>query len=213
MLAYDIGRVALANILRHMADHGIVPRQHGNKGKTKHNALKFEDIQRVVKYITNHADINGIPQPAAPRGRDNIPPVYLSADTTKCQLHSDYVAASADSDPPVRTVKLSSFKTIWLTCLPHIKIASPRDDVCATCEKLRKKLTDAVEEEEKLVASTEMRDHVLKAQKVRNLNISFLFLLNTCILECYLKKLNYFIHVYTNREFFERHCAMLFKYS
>lgn len=130
------------------------------------HALRYEDIQRVVHFISNHADVHGIPQPAAPRGRDNIPPVYLSAETTKCRLHSEYITSCVSLQPPVRYVKLSAFKTIWLSCLPHVKIASPWDDVCATCEKFRKMVMDAREEEDKLQASTDLRNHVLKAQQV-----------------------------------------------
>lgn len=173
LLCYDIGRTSLQNIIKHIEEQGLTPRRHGNKGKTKPHSLKYEDVQRVVRFICNHADEKGLPQPAAPRGTDNIPPIYLSAETTKKSLHDEYMTASAQVTPPVRTVKLSAFKTIWLTCLPHIKIASPKDDVCATCEKIRKMIIDAVDEESKLTASTDMRNHVLQAQKVMNPSHTF----------------------------------------
>ena len=50
----------------------------------------------------------------------------------------------------------------------HIKIATPRDDVCGTCEKLRKAVQDAVLEEEKLDCANKQMEHVLTAQKEWN---------------------------------------------
>jgi len=52
--------------------------------------------------------------------------------------------------------------------VPHIKIATPRDDVCATCERLRKAVSDACEEEEKLSSAEALRQHILTAQKKRD---------------------------------------------
>ena len=42
---------------------------------------------------------------------------------------------------------------MWKNCGGHIEIASPRDDVCATCERIRKEITDAVTEPEKIAAA------------------------------------------------------------
>ncbi|KAH3741864.1 hypothetical protein DPMN_048594 [Dreissena polymorpha] len=62
----------------------------------------------------------------APRGRDNIPPKYLPASTTKLDLFQDH-QQNCESD--IRNVKLTAFKSIWSSCVQHIRIASPRDDV------------------------------------------------------------------------------------
>ncbi|KAH3782707.1 hypothetical protein DPMN_160626 [Dreissena polymorpha] len=40
----------------------------------------------------------------------------------------------------VRFVEKSSSQSIWSACIPHIKVASARDDVYATSEKLRRKI-------------------------------------------------------------------------
>ena len=114
----------------------------------------------------NYADINGLPQPAAPRGTDNTPPVYLHCQNTKKSVHKDYRDSLADN---AREIKYTTWTKIWRNCVPHIRIATPRDDVCATCEKLRKRVMDARDEEEKLSATTELRDHILAAQSEREL--------------------------------------------
>ncbi len=36
----------------------------------------------------------------------------------------------------------------------HIKIATPRDDVCAVCETIRKEIMDASSEDEKLATTS-----------------------------------------------------------
>lgn len=125
-VCYDIGRSALNGIMSHMLEHGAVPRSHGNMGRRPKHALCFDDAQRVVAYILSCAEREGIPLPAAPRGRDNIPPTYLPASTTKLDLFQDYQQNCASD---IRSVKLTAFKSIWSSCVPHIRIASPRDDV------------------------------------------------------------------------------------
>ena len=119
---------------------------------------------QVVNFIGNYADERGLPQPAAPRGIDNIPTIYLTLGTTKYGIHKDYKSTCTESS--VRAIQLTAFKDIWLTCLPHIRIASPRTDVCATCETLRSAVMDAVTEEEKLSASDAFGDHIHLAQQV-----------------------------------------------
>ena len=163
---YVIRRKSLKNLISHMDKNGAVPRTHGNIGKRMQRGLAFEDIRAAVQFILNYADINGLPQPAAPRGTDNTPPVYLHCQNTKKSVHKDYRDSLADN---ARVIKYTTWTKVWRNCVPHICIATPRDDVCATCEKLRKRVMDARDEEEKLSATTELRDHILAAQSGREL--------------------------------------------
>lgn len=52
--------------------------------------------------------------------------------------------------------------------MPHIRISTPRDDVCQKCERLRKKIVDARTEEEKLSAVREFQNHIEAAKKERH---------------------------------------------
>ena len=167
LFSHDIGKKYLVTLNKHLLRNGAVPRRHGNTGKRPVNAHSFEDIQCVVHFIKNYADEHGIPQPAAPRGTDNIPPIYLTCGTTESQLHKDYVAVCTEMVPPVKVVALTTLKSVWGACLSHIRIATPRDDICSTCEKFRRKIMDAATEEEKLESADTMRQHVLLAQQVR----------------------------------------------
>lgn len=167
MLAFAIGKHSLQNIMTHVSQHGAVPRSHGNTNRTPVHALTFDDTKAVVQYISNFADEFGMPQPAAPRGRDNTPPIYLTCETTKTDLHAKYVQTCNDGVETRRALKKSAFNNIWKQCLPHIRIATPRDDVCAICEKLRKAIMDAITETEKLETSEKMKDHIMSAQRER----------------------------------------------
>lgn len=53
-----------------------------------------------------------------------------------------------------------TFTGIWIQCVLHIKIASPRTDVCQKCESLRCNVLGAVLEEEKLIALDNYNRHV-----------------------------------------------------
>ena len=72
--------------------NGKVPRIHGNKGRKPHNSLKYNEIKHCVDFVLYYCNEHGLPQPAAPRGRDGEPPVYLAASLTKYSLHKEYVA-------------------------------------------------------------------------------------------------------------------------
>ncbi|KAH3722036.1 hypothetical protein DPMN_064985 [Dreissena polymorpha] len=149
--------------MSHMLEHGVVPRKRGNLGRRPKHALCFDDVQRVVAYLLNCTERERIPLPAAPRVRENIPPTYLPASTTKLDLFQDYQQNCASD---IRSVKLTSFKSIWSSCVPQIRIASPRDDVRAICENLRNRVVDAIEEDDKLEATDAYGDHIRQAKRV-----------------------------------------------
>ena len=98
-------------------------------------------------------------------GRPDTAPIYLHSSMTKLYIHSLYRESCVVDN--VRFVKKSCFCTVWNTCLPHIRIATPRDDVCATCEKLRKQVSDAISEEDKIERSQQLTSHVIGAQRER----------------------------------------------
>ncbi|XP_062587812.1 uncharacterized protein LOC134249479 isoform X1 [Saccostrea cucullata] len=163
LFIHAIGEKYLKNLVRHMKTNGIRPRIHGNTGKTPHNALKYDDTQYVVSFIQRYAEEHGLPMPAAPRGRDTDPPIFLPCSLTKKDLHASYSEACSTSD--IRCVKLSSFYAIWSTCLPSIQIATPRTDVCSTCDNHRVKIMYAHTENEKLDATRLFTEHLNKVER------------------------------------------------
>ena len=120
MLFFDIGKHQLLSLQQHVRVNGLTPRVHGNRGRKPGHAICYDDVMRVVFFIRNYADERGLPQPAAPRGIDNIPTVYLTADTTKATLHKQY--QSSCNEAGARVLQITAFKEIWNTCLPHIRM-------------------------------------------------------------------------------------------
>lgn len=154
----DIGKKTLRAIIVHIGKNGAVPRIHGNVGKKPHNALHYEEVKFSVEFLLTHADIHGLPMPAAPRGIDDAPPIYLPCHCTKKDIHELYCRACDDAS--IRHLGLSSFKGVWQNCTPHIRIMSPKTDVCHRCQLQKNEISDAISEQEKLEATAALRNHV-----------------------------------------------------
>ena len=166
IVVYATGSKSLKNIMKHMTDNGPVPRAHGNSGKRLPHGLVFEDIKAAVQFIVNYVDINGLPQPAAPVELIILHLCIFIVPIQKKSVHKEYQDSLADG---ARCIKNTTWNKIWRNCVPHIRIASPKDDVCTSFEKLRKKIMDARDKEDKLTSMAAMRDHVLAAQNEREL--------------------------------------------
>ncbi|KAK3105662.1 hypothetical protein FSP39_002952 [Pinctada imbricata] len=164
LLFHDIGNKAFKNLKQHYKENGIESRVHGHKGRRAPNSFPFEVIENVVLYIKNHADENGLPMPAAPRGRNEIPPIYLPSYETKTSVHKQYVISCGES----RHVGLTLFKNIRQHTLPHIQIMKPRSDLCFKCQQHREQISAAVTENEKLAAISAFTEHIQQAQNERD---------------------------------------------
>ena len=162
---HSIGEKVLKNLQKHLKDHGITSRIHGNKGRLPPNAFSFETVKALVDFIQNYAVVFGLPQPAAQSGRAKKAPIYLPASENYITVHNKYVESCILKDRPA--AKYHSFRQIWLHCVPHIKFMTPRTDVCETCENFRVSISTAVLEDEKLSLSEQFQSHVNLAQKER----------------------------------------------
>ena len=58
--------------------HGLVLRVHGNTGHQPIHAFDHEVIKAVVQFIKVYSEVHGMPQPAAPRGRADMPPTLFT---------------------------------------------------------------------------------------------------------------------------------------
>ena len=74
-----------------MKRHEVTPRKHGNTGEKPSHSLRYDDFRLVVQFISSFADDFGLPQPAVPRGSDDVPPIYIPSDKTKKMIHEKYV--------------------------------------------------------------------------------------------------------------------------
>ncbi|KAK3742543.1 hypothetical protein QZH41_005608 [Actinostola sp. cb2023] len=92
-----LGSKSFKNLKKHFKDNGLVPRLHGLKGKKPHNTYPFEVIENIVKFLNTYASDNGLPMPAAPHGRDNQPPIYLTTNESKLNVYHVHHIAIDDS--------------------------------------------------------------------------------------------------------------------
>ena len=133
-------------------------------GHTPWNVYTEETRQRAVEFLKNFASINGLPMPAAPRGRAQTAPTYLPSSCTKHGIWTEYSNAA---EAGVEAVGQKTFMRLWKKHLPNIQIMNPRFDVCAKCEDLRDKMKHASSEFLKLKISSDLRSHVELAQQER----------------------------------------------
>ncbi|KAH3813826.1 hypothetical protein DPMN_142295 [Dreissena polymorpha] len=119
LAVFYVKRAVLYALIQTVNQGDCTPRTHGKRGRKPKHALMFDDVNRVVQFIMNASEEIGLPSPAAPRGKDNIPIDYIPSSTTKLHLHAQYRAACVERN--VWCVNISAFKSIWLHCVPNIK--------------------------------------------------------------------------------------------
>ena len=88
-----------------LAQDIVSPPRPGSEGTMPWNALPADEVEEVKMFIRNYAFINGLPQPAAPRGHNKQAPTYLPCVTTKKQVHAEYSKAGGKWP----TVRLPSY--------------------------------------------------------------------------------------------------------
>lgn len=126
LLTYDIGERVLKSLLKHFVQNGPVPRKHGNSTRTPHNAVTYDDAQRVVKFICNYAEEFDLSMAAPLRGRDALSPTSLPVSLTKKELHRAYNESCTETE--VKAVSRPTFVDIWKSCVLHIQISTPKTE-------------------------------------------------------------------------------------
>ena len=164
---HDISEKQFKNIAKHLKDNGPVPMIHGNTGKVPKTTYPYEVTHGVVQFIKNFAEIHGLPQPSARRGRADVPPVYLPASHNYKTVHDIYVKSVMEKDASQRVMQYRSFIDVWHKCIPEVQFMTPRTDVCAVCEQYREKIKTAVSEEDKISFTSQFSDHLIQAQAER----------------------------------------------
>ena len=149
--------------LQQAAERGeVTPTAHGLAGiAPPHLSVNPDEEDDIVLFVQTFANIYGLPQPAAERGRPEDPPVYLPASHNKKKAYKTY------SESVTSPVHYRSFCRIWQKRAPHIKVMKPRTDVCAVCEKHREKIRLAKTEEETDAAVRALQAHLSVSQEER----------------------------------------------
>ncbi|XP_019854669.1 PREDICTED: uncharacterized protein LOC109583672 [Amphimedon queenslandica] len=78
-------------IMENYRMNGLIPRVHGNAGKTPSHALTYHDILRVVAFIRNYAEVHGISLPRRTPGMKSYEnKKFLPCNTSKRQVYLEY---------------------------------------------------------------------------------------------------------------------------
>ena len=68
--AHNISEWILKALQANLAQSIVSPPRHGSVGTMPWNALPADVVEEVKMFIQNYETVNGLPQPAAPRGRN-----------------------------------------------------------------------------------------------------------------------------------------------
>uniref|UniRef100_A0A1X7TDE0 Uncharacterized protein n=1 Tax=Amphimedon queenslandica TaxID=400682 RepID=A0A1X7TDE0_AMPQE len=100
--------------------NGLIPRVHGNAGKTPNHALTFDDILRVVAFIRNYAEVHGISLPGRIPGMKSYEnKKFLPCSTSKRQVYLEY--AESCEGLYVKACAETTFNMLWRRYLPYIE--------------------------------------------------------------------------------------------
>ena len=131
---HGVGRTRIENLMVYFADHGLVPRTHGNLKCLPKHALSFTTIEYVVKFLVNHAENNAILLPGRIPGYKETDIKLLPSSTSKRRIWRFY-HESVQSINAEHSVAYSTFNKLWKTLLPSIIRMKPMTDLCWTCQK------------------------------------------------------------------------------
>ncbi len=144
LLLWDIGVSTLKNYLTYMTSQNYTfsPRVHGRSGSVSPTALNDDLREQVVQFIVELAENFGEASQGR-QGRRNLHSVkdkvvyFLPAPYSITNLYRQFLKEYRYEHPQpgnVTPLSLSSFRTIFYsdTC-KHIRIRSPRSDVCDEC--------------------------------------------------------------------------------
>jgi len=113
MHTFNVNKHTIKSLSAHISENGVCTKKHGNAQRRPHNAAKYEDVLCIVNFVSNYANLYGMPQPAAPRGRDGLPQTFLPASATKVSLHSLYETAQKETGK-ARSLKRTAFIEVHL---------------------------------------------------------------------------------------------------
>ncbi|CAM4735586.1 unnamed protein product [Leuciscus chuanchicus] len=165
---HTIGQDKLNVLIKHYKEHSVTPCIHGNKKRQPPNALKKDDNVYVAHFIFNYAETHGIHLPGRVPGFWRSDLKLLPTNCTKAMVYSDYCVAVAATNR--RVVSVVTFRRIWREVAPFIVTMRPATDLCWTCQKYQKHISEAANrsDAEKATLHRLATDHLEKARIERS---------------------------------------------
>lgn len=169
-----IGEKKLRNLFKHLDEQNVpIPRKHGNTGIAPQNKLPSEKTGQIEAWINDLAKRIGEPSRRNINQKDRKPIIFLPACYTITMLFELCVnSISRQSD---FVFSRSTFYSILTSDIcKHIRIRSPKTDVCETCDRLRTELNSIThaspyrEGQEIPLPSASLSNHLFLARTARD---------------------------------------------
>jgi UDP-glucose 6-dehydrogenase len=154
------------------AENPMLPPVHGNKGTKPTNAYSQSDKEYVKLFITNLAEIHGLPDPGRDvrKGKGRLR-ILLPSIMNYTGVHKLYERSVTEFGRIA--VGYRTFLELWQNELPYIEFNKPRSDLCITCENFKKEINqltanmDDNKEEMQIILHKEAINHLNFAKKER----------------------------------------------
>ena len=130
---HGVEKDRLGNLIKQYRRHGVIPRQHGNKNRLPKHSLSFQEMEKVVSFVTNYAEEHGILLPGRIPGykRDDLK--LLPSACTKASVYACYATVCAADGS--RCVAKSTFLKLRQMYKPEVLPVRPMTDLCWQCQK------------------------------------------------------------------------------
>ncbi len=130
-----ISQDKLTALLKWYKDNGLQPRRQKKSGGRVHSSrvLSFQDVQNVVTFLLNYAEVNAIVLPGRIATFKRWDVKVLPSSETRSSVWRKYSAAMANTER--RAVGNSTFRKLWRQLVPNIVITKPRSDICLECHQ------------------------------------------------------------------------------
>ena len=161
MYANDCSKRTLQRIQSHLDAGCVISPEHASTGIARANVLDPAEVDMAAQFVRNFAEVNGLPQPAAPRGHNGPAPTYLPCSYTKKMIHGLYMNAGG-------VMSYVSFTRVWAGRCKNVVILKPKEDVCSTCSELQSRILRAVCDEDRISSTEALQRHITKAVDARD---------------------------------------------
>uniref|UniRef100_A0A1X7USP3 Uncharacterized protein n=1 Tax=Amphimedon queenslandica TaxID=400682 RepID=A0A1X7USP3_AMPQE len=114
--------------------NGLIPRVHGNAGKTPNQTLTCDNILRDLVFTRNYTEVHGISLPGSIPGMKSYKNKFLPCSTSKRQGYLEN--AESCEELHVKACAETTFNMLWRCYVPYIEKMKPMSDWYATCKEI-----------------------------------------------------------------------------
>ena len=122
--AHGVNRKKIDAIARSLDSDGLIPRTHGNTGKSPKHALTLHDVENIKQFLNCYGNKFGLPLPGRlPNFRDSKV-VLLPSDKTKADIHQDYMKARSPASRLAGAFRSAASRLVLTQKSPASRLAA-----------------------------------------------------------------------------------------